>query len=211
MDYTTSWKVRTIFGEGRRAVLESPSAGAWAIALHLVPQDGRVVVSELHVMPQHGKGGGAVPRGGITARLVRSIPVHRHVEEMMRQPPLRGLIERFFAKVYGAKLHAVHTTGPARIGRPRRSMGVLLEVAAAYAKAVAAQRPNPVQTTARQLGITPVRARDLVHESRVRGLLARVPVSGVAGGSLTPEAAAMLKARTKPKSPRRSPRTKRRR
>src|SRR5262249_31956052 len=151
----------------------------------------RIVVSELRLAPARrprvgpsipklrGKGSPTVPRGGITARLVRRIPVHQHIEEMMRQPALRRLVERFFAKVYEATLRPGRVTAPTRTGRPPLSVDVLLEVAVAYTHAVQARRPHPVQHTAETLGITPTRARDLVHQARVRGLVAQVSGSGV--------------------------------
>jgi hypothetical protein len=81
-----------------------------------------------------------------------------------------------------------------RRGRHPISPEVLLPVADAYAQALAAGDRRPIKTIAAALNLKKVRARDLVHRSRLRGFLTNTP-AGRAGGALTPEARALLKMR----------------
>ena len=52
VDDATGWTVTTMFDEqGHRAELEGPLGADWRVVLRLVPQDGRIVVSELRLAP----------------------------------------------------------------------------------------------------------------------------------------------------------------
>jgi hypothetical protein len=78
-----------------------------------------------------------------------------------------------------------------RRGRHPISREILLSVADAYAQAVAAGNSKPIHAVGATLGLTKVRARDLVHRCRLRGFLTNTP-AGRAGGALTPDAATLL-------------------
>lgn len=207
-----SWSVRGDQKEGLQVyrdhergtdgVLVTLYLEGWRIRMELAVQGGRLVVSELHLDPedsgQRARGIRAqVPRAGITARLLRRVPLHDHVDKILKA--LRSRDDREFYETLlmatGASELLRTIRPPAeptnRRGRPRVAVDLLLRAAAAYAKAVSRGSAEPVMDGARALRIEPERLRDLVHRARERGLLTPTR-QGHGGGELTPHALTLL-------------------
>jgi hypothetical protein len=160
--------------------------------MRLALQGGRLAVSELHVTPERGE----LPRGGITSRILRYIPVHAHVQKVRREDleavvlgtELAGMLRAFDAPA---------SPPPAtRPGRRPVAPETLLDVADAYARAVKDRSAQPTRDAAKALGMEMGRVRDYVHRARTRGLLTPT-APGRLGGTLTPRARAMLRERTR--------------
>jgi hypothetical protein len=80
-----------MIGDQPAATLQEPLAESWMVAYRLVLQAGRLVVAEVRVFPQ-----GAVPRGGLTRRLLKTVTMGAHLDrsaEVTRS--LIGLLRRF--------------------------------------------------------------------------------------------------------------------
>jgi hypothetical protein len=177
----------------------------WRIRMELATQRGRLVVSELRVDPadvdQRGRGIRAqVPRGGVTSRLLRRVPLHEHVERIvkaLRSPRDRLQYETLLAYTGAETLLRIvrpePDAGARRTGRPPIPTEELLRAAQAYAKATSRGSKTPVIDGAGMLGITPAQFRDRVHKARGRGLLTPPPEDqGKSGGELTPHALSLL-------------------
>lgn len=132
------------------------------------------------------------PEGGVTARLLRQVPVHIHetlatfADAVGRGPRIPD------AYLAAGPLTAAKLNGEKkpRQGRPPVPDARLLKVATIYADAVASGKP--VQAVAAELKMSGSKARDLVHRARQRGFLTQA-TPGRASGQLTPKATALLR------------------
>lgn len=168
----------------------------------------RPVVVELHVSLRPGA---VVPPGGLsseTLRKVRAAGHAAHLREMLRElrkrPTQPALLKRHEEEVkfrenwlrwagLGPAVDTPTRGAGGRVGRPRLSDELLARAAEAYVTAVNEASPRPVQDAAARLGdTTPERLRDLLHRARIRGLLAASVNPGLAGGTLTALARAVL-------------------
>ena len=176
----------------------------WRADLRLAIQGNRFVVSEVRLFPRpevdspagdswpeaetsgvHAK----VPAGGLTARLLRRVPLQVH-ERMLY--PLHAVDLLLDGK--GEPLSRQPGPQSPRRGRPPIPDEELLEVARVYETAFRAGQ-NPTQAVATQFPeMSDARARDLVHRARQRNFLTEANW-GRAGGSLTPEARELVRKR----------------
>lgn len=167
----------------------------WTAAYRLVPQSGSPIIAEMRLYPtgrtppedsRYETMPASVPKGGITRRLVREVPVGQHLvlaDEILADlrrapgwaselPPRRGF--RRPAKVRGRQ-RAADT-------RDQR----LAEVAAIYDDAVTSGK-RPIPIVAQAFEVSASRASMLVTEARKEGMLSETR-RGVAGGLMTQKA-----------------------
>jgi hypothetical protein len=197
--------------EGQHSLVSFVNVQGFRAEMRLERQNGRFIVSEMHVTPD-----GKVPRGGVTSRLLRYIPVHAHVEKLEAmlmtdsgRSQLEGLVigtgvEEMFK---AAPPTPRSDTSPVR-GRRPVAAETLLDVAVAYTRAMKAGSRQPTLDTAKALGMPMVRVRDYVHRARRSGLLTKV-VQGRPGGELTPRAKGLVTRQRRARASR-PPRRKRR-
>ena len=170
--------------------------------MRLDVQNGRLVVSQRHVVPESRT---ALPIGGLTARARRRVPLHARATQfaqMLHQPSREQLEVLLMGTGLEPMLSAQYGTQPARprrIGRRPIPAETLLPVAAAYPRAVRAGSTQPIEQVAAGLKIKAASVRDFVHKARLRGLLTPAPSWGRPGGELTPQANALLKRLDRPK------------
>lgn len=201
--------------------LEVPAAPGWMAAYRLVPQAGSVVIGEARLFPAEPITPGAlhqrdpgrwagefmgdeapVPRGGLTARLLRQLRPGEHstyIGQILeasrarygRRPPFR---EAFYESAEKPRRQR-------RRSRKGRDDVFLAQLARDYVRAVESGDTKPRITVARRWRSTPTEIRDALHQARRRGLLAGAR-HGKRGGILTASALALL---VKAKRTRRGP------
>jgi hypothetical protein len=183
--------------------------GAWRLALRVATQAGRMVVSELRVLPLEdykGRPPGTwsgewrrphkvtVPPGGITARLLRRIrlgDIGRHARAYMTSPSGWDA----FGRLLGGELHT-----PRRPGRARRRAPddiSLAQIANSYRDVRQTAPRRVIVALAAQLRLDEREVSQLVYRARKRGLLTSTK-QGAAGGELTAKARRLLKLPTPP-------------
>jgi hypothetical protein len=188
--------------DGQHEVVSLAVVHGWRVEMPLALQRGRVVVSGLRIAPA----GHDVPSGGVTVRLLRRLPLHAHLEAFasrLRRPYQRVQVETLLVGTGLEPLLDAATAPPApagpRLGRRPIPLAELLRVAVAYDRAVRARSRQPVQDAARRLDLKMVRVRDYVHRARVSTPRLLDPAAwGRPGGTLTPEARALLQQQAKP-------------
>jgi hypothetical protein len=196
--------------------VEVPVADDWIVAYRLVPQRGVPTIAELRVFPRQPRSadspGGwdgewrnfdvAVPRGGVTARLLRRVKVGDHLrfgnealawfqKEARRAPYGIGVafgVDVFDQPKGRREAKAKHHAG----GRPKHPDAFYAEVAERYASVFREGQRKPVEATAAAMKQPVPNVRSMIHEARERGLLTRVS-QGKAGGALTPLARKLLR------------------
>lgn len=206
----------------------------WTAAYRLVPQRGRVIIAEIRLFPRERRhmiepgewsaeylGPGAhVPRGGITARLVRKVRLGLMAKPGTSDSEITRLVtwwrEQLNEEVrdVGAEGILPHQTvnlppppgTPRRRGRPAWPDRRYAQVAKAYAEElVKAQNekrpPHPAQAIMKRLKLeSPAKARDAIKRARERGFLTAAPGYGRVGGFLTPRAKALLRSNASKKT-----------
>jgi hypothetical protein len=194
--------------------LEAPLGDGWIAAYRLVLQDGHPVLGELRIFPDDPRQRNArklpgrwrgeldgvtarVPRGGLSARLLRQVRPGFHVRHLTAfldqlhrtRPELftpgRGLASIGFTR-------PGQRTGPRR-GRPSRPAIFYARLAAAYVASIERGSLHPVRDLARRFRLQPSQARDAVHQARRRGFLTGSGKQGALGGALTDQARQLLK------------------
>jgi hypothetical protein len=135
-------------------------------------------------------------RTGITARLLRRIPLgehRRHAETFIARlkETHRGMGADLAAWGFNAEIEKgkKKPTVQRRGGRPDRFYA---DLAAAYVARIAAGSRRPVADLADRRKLSASVVRDAIHEARVRGLLMKGR-QGAPGGTLTAKAEAILK------------------
>lgn len=191
------------------------------MALRLTLQDGEPVISEARVFPNdpgdpepsgHTSGIGslamggewghdpnAVPRGGLTTRMIRQVrtgdlsaAVHEKAQDLDQHfPGLLGLAggPGWAALVDRAERQPPHETRVQRLAR----------TAALYVDACQRDPRHANRLVAQQLGIPVAHVRDRIYAARISGLLTAGPGRGRAGGLLTAQAQEVLAAIEPPK------------
>jgi hypothetical protein len=210
------------------AWVEAEIDKAWMVAYRLVPgQFGQPVVAEIRVFPREGAEGRPAgewsaealgvyansPKGGITAELIRKVPVaeHRQVgrefaEWLSRiapdrapkftinvprsvKKPTSGAVN---AKLTRAKLKAVLPAQRHKRGRPPiHDEQFFAGLARDYALRVAEGSPHPTKDLAEGRGVSRVRMRALLNETRKRKFLSGTG-RGRSGGTITNRAGGFL-------------------
>jgi hypothetical protein len=212
------------------AWVEAEIDKSWMAAYRLVPgQFGQPVIAEIRVFPHETTEGRPAgqwsaevlgvyakpPQGGITAEVIRKVPVaeHRQVGRDFaewvggvapdRAPvgsvtikiprsakmPTRGAVN---AKLTGAKFKAVLPARRSKRGRPPiHGDRFFAELARDYAQRVAEGSPHPTKDLAEKRGISRVRMRALLSEARKRKLLSGSG-RGRSGGTITNRAEGVL-------------------
>jgi hypothetical protein len=151
----------------------------WQAEYWLVRQGRELALAEIRVRVRPDA---LLPSGGLSAQVLRKVRIGDYVNHMNAAREAFGFLE--------PKPMAT-PPGPRR-GRPRLRDDLLLAAAAAYADAVARGSERAVLEAAEKIGETAARMRDQLHRARVRGFLTRA-IPGRAGGTLTPNAKALLR------------------
>ena len=202
-------------GKNATASFEHPDLPGWGVDLEI---DAIGQVASLTLRPWGGPGTnirsirdgttvatfpanrppGAVPDGGVTARLLRRVPVGALLDRARQELTDIHADAADFADQHPdtSAARAISDAAlsfasrPGRRGRPDVQFAQLAD---AYVRALGTGRPSPVQMVAQALYISPDTARNALHEARRRGLLTRPP-PGRAGGQLTDKARRLLEA-----------------
>ncbi len=186
----------------------------------VVADDGEPVFTELRLTTRDGQS----PASGVTTRLLRTLPVGRHLAsthaqlaKMAREgrsweerdgaaveipaAPGRSRQRRLSLGAADLDRQAVEAAGfgdvaqpRARPGRPGRPDAFYAEVASRYVDALDSGSRRPTADVAENLNYSAARVRDAVHEARERGLLSRPAAKGRPGGALTDRAKKLLAA-----------------
>lgn len=188
-------------------VVEQMLDDHWFVRFDLTEQDGRPVVTGVHVLAF----GQRVPLGGLNANVLRRIRLGavdealREWREDRRSPKgwdmpgwpsaaLKELEEE--TELLFAALDPWLTT-PRRPGRQGRSDEDYARLAAAYVDLIDRGSRSPIRDLAEELRarggdwLADESVRQLIHAARARGLLSASP-PGKAGGALTPIAIELL-------------------
>jgi hypothetical protein len=188
----------------------------WMVAFRLVNEDGQPVIAEVRVFPDQssapykagppgtlptrwrrpaGRWSGDypgvmahVPRGGITARVLRTIRMQSY--KGLLRTILTQHAEAFRSMDLGVPLSTVPSSTTR--GRKGRSDETLARIAEVYGHAYRANRPSTA-AVAKAFRLSLSQARDAVRRARVRGLLSPASKQGKGGGLLTPLAQKILK------------------
>ncbi len=214
---------------------EVPLGRNWIAAYRLVEQRGYPVVAELRIFPAEkrvwkNKVGSRspgewsaeffgckakVPRGGITARMVRAVRIgehHRVASEFISE--LRGqggkpnlaldLIQGGAALMEVQSTFEIKKTVPRSDVRPRRRLAkgrpeiFYAEMAGAYVEELQAGSKRPIVDLAKRLRLDRSKVRDMIYAARRRGLLSEAR-HGKRGGDLTDKAKRLLRKFESPK------------
>lgn len=153
--------------------------GDWRIAYRVGVSQGQPVISELRIYPAEPRqpqgewSGGEVgifapvPAGGITARLVDSLPVglHKAAIQQVSQSHLRRAIQQGYLL---PRRTSTPKQTPSSRGRPRRSEAWYLALVKQYQRLVKAGDRGPCQTIAKQRGWKSEKVRSALARFRKR-------------------------------------------
>lgn len=207
------WARTSLVHVGEARVLQTwieVPVGAWIVAYRLANDHGTPVVGELRMFPaERGRPGpgdwsgellgpeAPVPRGGITARVLRRVRVRAYLTTMSE------VVRRFrttapdIAPKFGWAVAPPPTdevravSGRGRKGRPDTFYA---EVARGYVAAVERGSYRPVADLARRRRDSITKVRDMIRRARARGLLT-LEGPGKRGGVLTERAERLLQRR----------------
>lgn len=182
--------------------VELPVAQHWLAAFRILPQSGPPVVSEVRLFPLDsttrrrpaGEWKGLygddvpVPRGGVTARLLR------HIKSTQFRSILKELLRKWPKELslFGLAETAARQPTKSTQGRKGRTELELARMAETYERAHLNGRP-PIRAVATRFHLSPSQARDAIFRVRTLGLLSPAEKQGSAGGLLTAQARALLK------------------
>jgi hypothetical protein len=143
----------------------------------------------------------ALPPGGITAKLLRAVPlwqcraampgvirVLHHTSKQQGDSDVSDVSDELARLGWPESAIAP----PPLAGRRPRGDRFLAEVAAAYVEALEAGTRQLTEAVGVKVGVGPTRARDLIHRARASGLLTGGGKRGRVGGTLTAAARALL-------------------
>jgi hypothetical protein len=174
--------------EPSTVTLEVPLEGGWLARCRLAPQGGRVVIAELHLVPEEN-----VPAGGVTAGVVRNVQVGELRRELERH--LADVREKWGDAVlepegllgrHGLAKLAEEASRPAE-----RDDAYFARIAARYVELVERGNTRPTPVLAAELGRLESYIAMAIRDARKRGLLTPT-TRGRAGGKLTPKAQRLL-------------------
>ena len=188
--------------------VETPLGDDWVVAVRILPQDGQPVVGELRVFPSEpGRpvyGGrwsaevlgdkAKVPRGGLTARLLREVRIGESLRFFTSgfRDRHKSWLELIGIWPQGRRGYTLPSTrNVSRLGRRGKPDIFYANIAKDYVKRVIAGSRSPVKEMAKARRFPPENMRDMVHEARRRGLLTSGK-QGKLGGGLTDEVRAIL-------------------
>lgn len=195
----------------------------WHVDAWVAPRSGRLVLGEIRIAPAATNAGAPgepwpaeaakVPRRGLERRLLGKVPVGRFVPQVLAglseaaayQGDRLGTPGSFVPHGQWVTTHLLERVpgmaGLARRPRQRRNVGrddgFYARLAAQYVERIRAGSSTPVKDIAEQRSDTAAHIRDLLHESRQRGLLTK-GASGKSEGALTPRAASLLSGKQEP-------------
>lgn len=165
--------------------LEDP----WVACQRIAVRDGRPIVAEMLIVPVTDRfariDDEELPVEGLTARVSRLAKARAHLEAA---DAFTGVGLKLFG-VYFPELGRRFTKASSDVGKPIDLDYAVL--ASKYLDKIVAGSAKPVKELAAVLNMPAPRLRDLIHESRRRGLLTSMP-RGQAGGELTPKALELL-------------------
>lgn len=178
-----------------------PDHPDWWVDAVLELRDGALLVRSVRLQP-YGTGKrpdgtmiGPTPEGGITAEVLRSIPLAKLRNVLLEDPRLREILGAAYGSEHVAALEAAR-----RPGRAGREDVFYAGWAAEYVDAAAgSSRPNVL--LAQRHGLEASTVREFIAEARRRKLLTTGSL-GKAGGSLTPIAKRLLAKQRKAKDQR---------
>jgi hypothetical protein len=183
----------------------------WMAASRLAVQDGQLVVAEVRVFPRENRKKAVpgrwsadvlgtkapVPRGGVTARVLRRVRVAEHSKRT--QEVVDSLVKDsgpwLFEPDRSLGALGLMPSDQAR-PRPARKAGrpdqFYAKLAADYVQRIQGGARHPIKAMAGRRRVRAQTMRDWIHEARARGLLT-AGAQGRAGGQLTPLADRVLK------------------
>jgi hypothetical protein len=198
------WLRETVRDENRKP---------WAVDVWVTRRGSRFVVGEVRIFPPAGAGKVGlpweldpekVPRRGLSRRCLKSIPVGRFIPQLRAQlsqaatgePRIDRRGRMVLPADAGLLLYMVPGSRDlAERPRPRRAVGrddrFYARLSFEYIKLIAGGSRKPVKSIADRRHEKPAHVRDLLHESRERGLLTPGE-SGKSCGALTRRALAVL-------------------
>jgi hypothetical protein len=179
--------------------IEAPLSNEWTAAYRVVAQRGQTVIAELRVLPRavgaywSGRWAGelrphsaTVPRGGLSASVVRSIRVGAHLqagEDILAVMRTKGHLDEQSDEQIGRSV---------RRRMQDRSTLDLARLAKRYVDALQRGSRRPIHDIATEDRVEASTIRMAIYRARQRGLLTK-PKQGSRGGTLTPAAAQLLK------------------
>lgn len=209
-----SWKSKaSVHGGDDTGVEVVLDDAGWRVHARVISHRGMPVIASLTVEPRRPD---RIPVGGVTARLLRSVPIMRFYEALTASGPPPGLAGDALiaarvahAKGRGPKPRAApvgarqlaemsgltelddfdRVRRPGRRGRDDATYAVW---AARYVKTCAAGSRRPIADLAKEHGETTRSVRDRVQRARERGLL-EGGIQGRPGGRLTKKAERILR------------------
>jgi hypothetical protein len=162
---------------------ETDLPGGWTVREDLAPEDGRRIVTSLTIRPTKA---GAVPTGGVTARLLRLVKVGQFASGLRQT----------LAKFYGADAATRIFDGIGWASRPRRRKRparlraddrYYAELARDYVELGQTGERKPTAALAAARGVPDDVMRSHIHLARKNGFLTETG-RGKAGGELTARA-----------------------
>ncbi len=199
------WAVREVFASDGRRLLsdgnqrwetdasgqETDLPGGWTVREDFALEDSRRIVASLTIRPT---AAGAVPAGGVTARLLRLVKVGQFASGFRQT----------LAQHYGPEVAARIVEGIGWASRPRRRKRAArlraddrfyAELARTYVELWATNEKKPTAALAAARGVSPALMRSHIHLARKNGFLTETG-RGKAGGALTAKARRVLAQKT---------------
>lgn len=195
-------------------LLETELGNGWMVIEHFEMQEGRRIVGQLTICPapppmsdadgrpvaRDGRNpgerpsDGTVPHGGITARLLRTIRVGKHVEDVIED--YRTWIGRAFGEEtlqrFDKQVPRVARTRSRRRPKTNRTTDTFYaELARDYVQALKDFGKRPTSALARLRRESLSKVRSQIHLARVNGFLSDT-TRGAPGGQLTDRAEKVL-------------------
>jgi hypothetical protein len=170
---------------GPRLGVILPARPEWKVIAEFVPQGDAFVIGRCTVQPVDAT---KVPEGGVTALLLRDVPIGRLPGLMAAAPGSRmdQLVRLTMGNQAAEAFHAKRR--PGRRGRPDLFYA---QWAAMYVRELRLTPKAPVKALATKENYAEATVREFIHTARQRELLTRSR-RGQSGGQLTPKALALL-------------------
>jgi hypothetical protein len=186
----------TMWSVDRQPQLDIELPQGWRARYTLVPQDGQAVVAELRVFREE-QLDPPLPRGGLTSRLLRQIPITAHLRIarktwQQREDEGRNLFGLRYDSLGAWGFTRAALQDPLRPGRKGHPDLLYAKLSSDYVRELARGTRNPVASIARRQHFSPSWVSQLIVRCRQKGFLTAAPV-GRAGGQLTEAALAVLR------------------
>jgi hypothetical protein len=174
--------------KGWHAQAEALTADGWCVRAVFAEDAGGPVISELHITKQPRK---RLPAGGLTSRRLRGLTRVGGAFAVVRPT------SHFLASGLDDPVRTLIHSEIQQRGRQSTPAAQIVRVAAAYAQLVQSGCRAPNRELARELRYSVTRIRDLVKLAREKGYLTPTK-PGRMGGTITPEAFAVLEPNATP-------------